>query len=498
MKKIDLLIFRAFFGPFLLTLTTVIFIFELQFIVNYFESLVGKGLSIWVFAELFFYLSINITTTALPLAVLLASLITFGNLGEHYELTAVKASGISLIRVLMPLWIFTLVLTAADVWFYDTVVPKANLNFYSMLWDIKQKKATLSLKEGSFYNDLPNYSIKVNKKYPDGKTLKEVMIYDHHQNQGNTRLIMADSGKMYMVFNERYLVLELFNGSTYDQQLDPQKPTNDQYLRNRFKQNKMVFSLDAFNLGNTPEELFSNSKYMKNMVQLDQFSDSMRNETHRLTEQIRQNAYQYFYYHQRFDSIQMQARQIQWSQSQLKALVSRFGSPYEKSAILGKAAQQAHSMRDYIFNQRQQIDYVAREARVYEAEKWKKWTQSVACLIMFLIGAPLGAIIKKGGLGVPVLVGVVFFILYYIISNTGGKWSDEGTVLVPLGMWAANFVLFWAGLFFLDRARKDSRLLEADVYRVAWDRFSRKYLHKKAYTTPPAPALKEETKSIEA
>jgi lipopolysaccharide export system permease protein len=199
MKKLDKFIIKAFIGPFFLTFAVVVFIFLTQTIIKYFEYLVGKGLGWNVFVELLFYFSLNTVPIALPLAVLLSSLMTYGNLGEHYELTAIKSAGISLVRVLFPIFIFSILLTFAAFWFNNRVVPRANLKAFSLLWDVKQKKPSLSLKEGIFYKDLPGVSIKANKKLPDEKTLLDMIIYDHQENNGNTHIILADSAQMYTI-----------------------------------------------------------------------------------------------------------------------------------------------------------------------------------------------------------------------------------------------------------------------------------------------------------
>jgi lipopolysaccharide export system permease protein len=476
MKKIDKLVLKAFLGPFLLTFATVVFIFVLQFIINYFDDIIGKGLSVWTYLELLFYCSINIMPVALPLAVLLSSLITFGNLGEHYELTAIKSSGVSLIRVLRPVFIFTLILTLADMWFQDKVVPQANLNFFSMLYDIKTKKATLNLKEGTFYDDLPNYSIKVNKKFPDGKTLKDLIIYDHTKNQGNTDVIMADSGKMYMIYGERYLVMELFNGASYSQQIDNSNPVAERYIRNEFTKTKIVFDLSALDLNETDKNLFRHAKVVKTVNELQHDVDSMKTEVKRMGENIKTGIKSTFYLHQRADTLK---KKIIFTDSMLALYDKKKYQAYDKVSMVSRALSQAKSTKDYIVSQRQQQYNIAHESRVFDSELWKKYTQAVACLIMFLIGAPLGAIIKKGGLGVPVLVSIIFFILYYVLTNTGMKWANEGFIHLQVGLWAGNFILFWVGLFFLIRARNDSRLLEADIYLIAWDKFKNKYLKPK-------------------
>ena len=210
MKKIDKLVIKSFVGPFLLTFVVVVFILLTQYMLKYFDDFVGKGLGAEVFAELLFYFSINMTPVALPLAVLLSSLMTFGNLGEHFELTAIKGAGISLTRALRPLFFFVTLISIVAFLSNNFVVPKANLKAYSLLYDIKQKKPALDIQEGVFYGGIPNFKIKINKKFPDGETIKDVIIYDHSTGLGNRDVILADSGKMYTIKNDRYLMLELF------------------------------------------------------------------------------------------------------------------------------------------------------------------------------------------------------------------------------------------------------------------------------------------------
>ena len=215
MKKIDKLVLGSFLGPFILTFFVVIFILLSQFMLRDIDELVGKDLDTTVILELIFYFSVFMTPNAFPLAVLLSSLMTFGNLGQHFELTALKSSGISLIRVLMPIMAFTLVLTGIAYYSNNFIVPKANLKAFSLLYDVKQMKPSMELKEGTFYNGIEGYSIKVGTKYSDGKTLKDIIIYDHTGGRGNEHVTMADSGLMYNILNDRYLVIEMFQGNTY-------------------------------------------------------------------------------------------------------------------------------------------------------------------------------------------------------------------------------------------------------------------------------------------
>ena len=216
MKKIDKLVLDAFIGPFLITFFVVVFILLNINMLKYFDDIIGKGLDTLILGQLFFYFGIFTVPTAMPLAVLLSSLIAFGNLGEHFELTAIKSAGISLVRILLPIFLFVLVLTVIAFYANNNLVPKAALEAYSLLYDIKQKKPALDLREGAFYNGIDDISIKVDKKFPDDEAaLKGVIVYDHRDNDGNKKVMVADSGRMYTVLNERYLKFELFNGYEY-------------------------------------------------------------------------------------------------------------------------------------------------------------------------------------------------------------------------------------------------------------------------------------------
>ncbi|MBW8050293.1 MAG: YjgP/YjgQ family permease [Cytophagales bacterium] len=522
MKKIDKLVLRAFIGPFSITFVVVVFILLIQYMLKYIEDFVGKDLGFTVFAELLFYFSLNMTPVALPLAILLSTLMTFGNLAEHNELTAIKGAGISLIRALFPIFIVVLILTFGIFYFNDYIVPKANLKAYSLLFDIRQKKPTLNFKEGAFYNGLPGYSIKVSKKFPGGNALKGVMIYDHTSGRGNTNVILADSGYTYTIYNDRYLVLELFNGKSFNEIHEQNVAQPQQFVRNQFRQSKLIFSLASFDLERTKEELFKGNRMMNNISELNTYVDSSRREYDKLETKLSKNIAAYYHYlfspldsaknestyikikstDRRFrdrqagkyqtgftpsDTFSRPGRQVAGrfhQSSKLKAALnktstdaSRSGHPEqpvpgtrENPHILKKATNQARGVKSYIKANRQRLKNIDRDANYFEIEKWRKYTQSVACIIFFLIGAPLGAIIKKGGLGVPAIISIMFFMIFYVLSIIGEKWAKEGIILIPYGMWAADFILLPIGLFFLRQAKNDSRLFQTDAWAVLWQK----------------------------
>jgi len=276
MKKLDKLILGSFIGPFLLTFIVVDFILLTVNMLRYFDEIFGKGLGFMIYVELISYFVISISPMALPLAVLLSALMTFGNLGEHFELTAIKSSGISLLRALLPIGIFVVILSFFAYLSNNYLVPKVNLKTFSLLYDIRMKSPALDIQEGVFYNGIPNYSIKVNRKLDD-VTLKDIIIYDHTSGQGNTNVILADSGRMEPFFNDRYMQLSLFNGYSYqesgNQRGISEKPVD--FSRTSFTQNRMIFSLDAFNLNRTTDDQWSNNRSIKNIAEIRYDLDSM-------------------------------------------------------------------------------------------------------------------------------------------------------------------------------------------------------------------------------
>ena len=463
MKKLDKLILRSFIGPFVLTFAVVVFILLTQHMIKYFDDFVGKDLGWEVFAKLMFYFCLNMTPMALPLAVLISSLMTFGNLGQHFELTAIKSAGISMLRIFLPIFIFVVFLTYVGFVFNNKIVPIANLKAYSLLYDIRQKKPTLDLKEGSFYNGLPGYSIKVNKKFKDGKTLKGVMIYDHTNGKGNTDVILADSGYMSLVKNDQFLSLDLYNGKKYIEIIDNNGGSQQQYVRSGFGKSKIMFSLESFALQRTDEELFATNKIMLSVDELQSASDSIQKESKIIKGAIFDNYKPFFLY---------TFKDFSGNKVKLaKAIdVSRFDKG-QKARVISYAINSARSVHSFTKTYQERLDAIVKEINSFDIERVRKYSQSVAIIIMFLIGAPLGAIIKKGGLGLPILISVFFFVIYYILITLGQKYAKDSILSVNLGMWLPNYILFPIGLFFLRQAKNDSRLLEADFFAVLIDRF---------------------------
>ncbi len=484
MRKLDSLILRSFIGPFFVTFFVVVFILLLQFMLKYFDDILGKDLSFSVLLEFLFYFSVRITPDALPLAVLLSSIMTFGNLGEKNELVAIKSSGISLLRTLTPLFVISILITLFAFYSNNNFVPKANLKALSLLYDIKKKKPSMDLKEGQFYSGIPGYTIKANKKLND-ELLQDVMIYDHVTYQGNNRVILADSSYMYSILGNRYLVFELYNGSSYTEipvESGRIKYIN-QFYRNNFSYMKLVFDMSSFDLKRTKEELFAGDYRMKNTSELSNTIDSLNYNQSMQKYIMLKNSSTFYDYHMKDNFILPE--DVSFMRSELKEVdeVSDFYTTDKKEKldlsdtfyiyvnnnleydqdIYSKALNSARNIKTNLSINSARIKSHVFEINKNEIELVKKYAQAFACISMFLVGAPLGSLIKRGGIGVPVIISISFYIVYYVLNILGIKWAREDIISPELAAWLSNLVLFPVGLFFLYHSRKDSRIFEVNV-----------------------------------
>ena len=475
MKKLDRLVLGAYLGPFLITLPVITFIFLVQTILKYIDELVGKDIGFLTFSELIFYFSLNLIPVALPLAILLGSLIAFGNMGEHNELTAIKSSGISLVRIFRPVFIFVIFMTIFIFWFNDIAVPKINIKAYSLLYDLRHKKPALDIREGTFYNGLPGYNIKVTKKYPDGKTLKGLIIYNHTENKGNIEVTVADSGKMYTILNDKYLAIELYNGYDYSEQIDQNSNTlrPRKFIRTNYKKSRIVFDLNSFALKKTEQDLFKGNRIMRNINELSKDIDSLKIVMDSVQTSIQNGMSSlYFYSKPRKKQEPVKFSNIACQDTfEIDSMLKHYDLK-TRINIIGLAANHARTMKAFIGGQKDKFFWTKRERKLFQIGLQQKYTTVLICLIFFIIGAPLGAIIKKGGLGMPMIICIIFFIIYYIISMTCEKWvkeNEDSSVYFPI--WLSLIVLLPFGLFFLRQARNDSKVFDTDIYIIYWGRF---------------------------
>jgi lipopolysaccharide export system permease protein len=481
MKKIDKLVLKTFLGPFFITFSVVVFIFLMRFILFYFNDIIGKDIEYSILAELVFYFGLNTFPIAIPLSILVSSLMCFGNLGEYFELTALKSAGISIGRVLLPIFIFTLVIVGVTFWFSDRVLPWANLKGYSLLWDVKSTKTTLNIKEGVFYNDLPGYSIKVAKKYPDQRTLKNLIIYNHTENNANKRVTLADSGQMYVIMNKKYLVFELFNGTDYMEDVDKSTVSynykRNDFAINNFKRTKIVMSLKDFDLKKTEESQFKHHQMMKTAGELADTASQMKKEFEILQTRYYQTAQQYYFFNLKEPSmVSKTIKDGKWVDSTFKAFSPK---PYSEQLARTRSLDQARNLLTFADGNIVALASKKEQLVTFDLEWHHKFTVAFSCIVMFLIGGSIGAIVKRGGLGVPVIIAIIFFIIMYLLTTNGDKLAKEGFIPAIYGAWFSNAILLLFGFYFLKKATEDSQLFEPDIYRMQYAKLKEWYLNLK-------------------
>ena len=460
---------QTFLPLFLMTFGICLFIVLMQFIWRYIDDMVGKGLSIGVLAELFFYAALFMLPMALPLAILLASLMTFGNLGERLELLAMKSAGISLLKIMRPVMIFLIFVSIGAFYFQNYAMPVVQVKLYTLLYSMRQKSPELDIPEGVFYKEITGFNVYVKKKNPQTGLLSDLMIYDYSEGFNNARVIVADSGRLKTSEDKLFLVLSLFNGESFEnlksQEKQSRKTTAVPYRRERFQTKDILIEFDA-NFNMTDESFMQNQFVGKNLASLQHSIDSMSLRLDSIKAINAKGIYETSYR----KSLRMEVAATESADTLYSPVVINFDSLYQaqspgrKVTLLNKAKQLAEGVRtDYYFRAANMGDE-GYKVRRHLTEWHKKFTLSFACLIFFFIGAPLGAIIRKGGLGVPVIISVLLFIFYYIIDNMGYKMARDGVWAAWEGMWLSSAVLTPLGMFLTYKAVNVSVTLKADTY----------------------------------
>jgi len=466
MKKLHIFMLKSFSGPFIATFFISMFVLLMQMLWRYIDDLVGKGLDFSVIVEVLFYFSLSLIPMAMPLAVLLSSIMTFGTLGENYELIALKSAGISLYRIMYPLIVFIVFLTLFAFFFSNNILPVANLKAGSLLYDIRRHKPEVSFKEGIFTNDLEGYSIKIDRINKETGMMYNMLIYNHKVVPGNYEVTKADSGMMLTHPNSNVMELILYHGNTYtDEGMKPGNRKTFPFRRLQFEKQSVLIELPENELKRTDEDLFKSS-IMLNLNQLQYMIDSLQKTVNaRKTEDTRRLLAANY---QKSKSLNAQKDSIYQAESknQTQDIDSLFRSfdPEEQQRAVGNALQYARdvkmsvqSSRDYTLRQEEQI-------RKNQIEWHKKFTLSFACFIFFFIGAPLGGIIRKGGLGMPVVISVLLFIIYYIISMIGERSAREAVIGVWFGTWLSSLILLPLGVLLTYKSVTDSEILNGEAY----------------------------------
>ncbi|MFP4471701.1 MAG: LptF/LptG family permease [Bacteroidales bacterium] len=479
MKKLDLFILKSYIGPLVLTFFIALFILVMQFLWKYVDDLVGKELEWYVIAELLFYASSTFVPLALPLAILLSSLMTFGNFGENYELVAMKAAGISLRRIMQPLIALSIVISGLAFAFSNNVLPIANLKFHALLYDVRQQKLALNIKEGIFYNGIEGFTIRISDKDDDRNIIRDVMIYDHSDRMGNIKLTTAKWGKMELAPDRSTLIFRLYDGYNYEDIVNRRDYKIDRpFQRSHFKEQTQRFSGLDFSIDRTDESLFKNNYQMMNLVQLEKSRDSLDSDLDLRKEKLSESIDNRFVFYQKLDSI------VEPGSPDTLAKYAGIDHHMRVRAV-DDALQTARAIKNNLdFSQRDFGDRAER-IRKHKIEWHRKFTLSIACFILFFIGAPLGAIIRKGGLGMPVVVSIIFFVIYHIFSITGEKYARAGVLEPKVAMWMASFILLPLGVILTYKATTDSPILDAE----SWSKFFKRFLffiREDGHTKPPS------------
>lgn len=456
MKKLYKLILKSFLGSFVFTFFIVIFVLLMQFLWVYVDDLVGKGLSFKIIMELFFHASVTFVPMALPLAILLASIMSFGDLGEHYELVAIKASGISVWTAMRPLFIFSIMLSGMAFIFSNSINPVAMLKFKTLLFDVRKQKLAFDIKEGIFYKDIENYVIYVDKKGKDGSMIYGVKIYDHTDRDGNNKIIVADSGMMSLSPNQRSIVFTLYNGHNYTED-NSNKQTfkfNRPFERMSFREEQLKFSLESFDLTRSNEDMFKSYQAMMNIQQLTTALDSLERHYDQKQEKFTQGFQQRLSNYEKVRGERQKTSDTSMT-APLQWPLAEHLNPHVKDKVLDMAIGTSRTAKDNVAFNSQDLGAQRLNIKKHRKELHKKFTLSFACIIFFLIGAPLGTIIRKGGLGLPVVVSVLFFVIYYIISTVAERMAEFGDLNMFLGVWLSSLLILPIGLFLTIKANNN-------------------------------------------
>ena len=464
-KKLDILIIKAFVGPFLATFLIALFVLVMQFFWLYIDDIVGKGFDFFTIMRLVGAVGATVVPLALPLALLLSSIMTFGNLGESFELVAIKSAGISLLRFMRPLLIVAIFISGIAFLFENNIIPYANLKLDALKWDMVATKPAFDIKEGVFYDKLEGYIIKLGKKDKDDSTIHNITIYERNPALQDN-LMIAESGIMRVTDDKRFMEFKLRNGWRYEERGSRYNP-NTEFIRLGFKEYTKLFDLASFAPSVTEDSLFRYNPKMLSVRQLDVAIDSLKNS-------------HVFFYHRAERELSPSLAFVKYKDSVwapasfAKTVVPKLTDTAKGKAKLAKS-DNGVSVMDRALNQissasniirLQSSDYSDRtkSLRKHWVEWNRKFTLSVACIVLFMIGAPLGSIIRKGGLGTPLIFAIVFFVVFHLLNTFGEKFAKEGVTSPFTGMWLSTMILTPIGIFLTVKAMKDSQLFNREVY----------------------------------
>lgn len=459
-KKLDILIIKAFVGPFLATFLIALFVLIMQFFWLYIDDIVGKGFDFFTIMRLVGAVAATVVPLALPLALLLSSIMTFGNLGESFELVAIKSAGISLLRFMRPLLIVAIFISGIAFLFENNIIPFANLKLDALKWDMVATKPAFDIKEGVFYDKLEGFVIKLGKKDKDDSTIHSIVIFE--RNPGlQDNLLIAKSGIMRVTPDKRFMEFKLRDGWRYEERGVRYNPSTE-FIRLGFKEYTKLFDLASFAMNKTDDSLFKYSPKMLSVRQLNIAIDSLEgidNYFYRRSERELRSTLMFVKY-----------KDSAWAPLSFAQTIASRDTGKNKlgrvnaATVNDRAIAQINSAVNIAKLEADDYKDRVESLRKHWVEWHRKFTLSVACIVLFMIGAPLGSIIRKGGLGTPLIFAIVFFVLFHLLNTFGEKFAKQGVTSPSAGMWLSTMVLIPIGIFLTTKAMKDSQLFNKEVY----------------------------------
>ena len=466
---------KQFMLPFIGAFVIVTFALLMQFLWKYIDELVGKGLDLSVIAELLLYYSAVLAVMAFPLAMLLASILTMGNMGENYELIALKAAGISLQRIVFPLIVLSVFIAGCAFYFANNITPVATMRMQALIYDIRQKRPELQIQEGIFYNGIDGFTIRRGARNDKTNMLYDLMLYDHRKKAGNIDVTLADSGRMVVTADKRFLEVELFNGVSYvdgDMDVDAAKSRRPSQQNKNYPFQQRFFDRQVFRMvlpgyeleRSSDDQIFKSGYQMLNLSQLTLTTDSLSTIIYTQEDQLR-NIVQPIYSNPELKNLPVDTSHRRKIPDDFRIGFNQQTKLKRQSAIQ-EAVNSVRTQKDQVAGLIYELDNQNKKIWRYEIAWHQKITMPIACIIFFFIGAPLGAIIRKGGIGTPIIIAVIFFVLYYVISMIGEKSAREGAMTPFEGIWMSTFIIFAVGIFLTWMATRDSAIFNQEWYAI--------------------------------
>ncbi len=466
MKRLNFLVVKSFIGPFIVTFFVSLFVLVMQFLFMYIDDMVGKGLTFDTIAKLMMYMSVTLIPMALPLAVLLSSIMTFGNLGEHFELVAFKSAGISLLKAMRPLIYMMVLLCGMAFIISNYLMPSASIKASTLLHDVRSAKPTFELKDDAFTTSMPEVIIRVSGKEKSGNKVNNILIYDHRDNRGNTKVISAESGEFYFTEDKNYVKFDLYKGASYEQ---VEQRTNASYPMTvmEFDKQQIVFDIGEFKFERSDESLYRGHNQMLTASELQHYIDSFESQL-KIKYDTNLKFIQSYFHLSDTCFKNLVAQPLAYS----KPLYIDNVKNEFRQAIIYRALESARVVKQSVNYSQDDTEGAVKQINRYKIEWHRKFTLSFAIMVLFFVGAPFGAIVKKGGLGMPMIISIFLFIIYHIISISGEKIIKENDSNVFMGMWVASFVLLPLGIYLTYKATKDAQLFNKEIYQKLFYGFS--------------------------